>query len=100
MSAVRVNSATSRSGSGRGPTSDMSPRSTLNSCGSSSIDVRRSHAAERRDARIVRDLEDGPLRFVLRLERRLQALGVRHHRAELEHAEAPAVEAVALLRRR
>ena len=41
MSAGRVKRPTSRSGSGRGPMSDMSPRSTLSSCGSSSIDVRR-----------------------------------------------------------
>ena len=75
----------------------MSPRSTLKSCGSSSIDVRRS----KRPIGVIRgssrDLEHRPVRFVLRLERGLQALGVLHHRAELEHAEPAAVQAVALL---
>ena len=50
MSAGRVKRATSRSGSGRGPMSDMSPRSTLISCGSSSIEVRRMM----RPSRVIR----------------------------------------------
>ncbi len=39
--------ATSTGSEGRGPTSDISPRSTLRSCGSSSIDERRSRAPNR-----------------------------------------------------
>ena len=38
MSEGRVMRPTSRGGSGRGPTSDMSPRRTFQNCGSSSID--------------------------------------------------------------
>ena len=45
----------------------------------------------------LRILKTGPRRLVELLERRLALLGVGHHRAELEEAEAPAAESDALL---
>ncbi len=63
--------------SARGPTKLMSPRKMFQSCGSSSIAVARSTAPDARDARVA----------FRRLQRSDVALGVGHHRAELEHVE-------------
>ena len=89
MSDGRVNRSTSRHGSGRGPTSDMSPRSTFKSCGNSSIDVLRNSRPSRRHPRIVPDLEHRAVRLVLCFQRRLQLFRVGDHRPELVHPERP-----------
>ena len=86
--------------SGRGPTRLISPRSTLISCGSSSSDQRAQEAAERRDPRVVRDLEHprAVLGVLVQVRRpRLALLRVDVHRAELEDLEAPAAGAHPLL---
>ena len=59
----------------------MSPRTTFQSCGSSSIEVRREEAADARDAGVALvDRVAGPLR-----------LGADHHRAQLQQLEVDAV---------
>jgi hypothetical protein len=52
---------------------------------------------EWRDARVIAHLEDGPALLVLVLERLLQRLGARHHRAELQDVEEATVLAHAQL---
>ena len=66
---------------------DMSPRSTLNSCGSSSSEVRRSTRTDAGDARVVPRGLPQAARF-----RRMVA-----HRAELQHFEADIAETYAPL---
>ena len=85
------------SGSGRGPTSDISPRRTFTSCGISSMRGPPEQPAHRRDPRILPDLEHRAGRLVPLLQRGLQRLGVRHHGSQLVHPERPAVQPVALL---
>ena len=66
---------------GRGPTMLISPRATLSRLGSSSSEMRRSHATDRGDAVVIG-------------EDRVVPVG---HRAELDHVEGPAVASDALL---
>ena len=81
-----LNCATKCGRSGRGPTIDMSPRSTFQSCGSSSR-FDRGGSGRARDARIV----------LLRPDRSRLPLGIVLHRAELEDREGLAVESHPLL---
>src|SRR5229473_1227604 len=71
--------ATSPGSGGRGPTTLMSPRSTLMSCGSSSMEYFRRMAPTRVTRGSFRILNTGPLRVL-------------DHRAELEHLEGLAVQ--------
>ena len=98
MSEGRVMRWTSRHGSGRGPTSDMSPRSTFQSCGSSSIDDLRSSRPSGVIRGSFRILNTGPLASLRVLERRLELVGVGEHRPELVHPERPLAEAAPVLR--
>ena len=96
--------STSKGSGGRGPTSDMSPRSTFQNCGSSSRLVLRRNRPDGRDARVVRELEHLVAGARL-LPARLDEPGhvvlvdpvarVHVHRPELEHRErlAPSPDA-------
>ena len=66
----------------------MSPRSTFQNCGSSSMSKRRSSLADRRGARVV----------VARPDRAGVVFGAQVHRAELVDVERLAVEPHPLLR--
>ena len=88
-----LNRLTSSTGSGRGPTRLISPRSTLKSCGNSSRLNLRRNFADGRDARVVGHLEDRAAHLVHRGQLVLELLGVGHHGAELVDGEGPAVEA-------
>ena len=82
-------------GSGRGPTSDISPRSTLTSCGSSSSEKRRSRrptGVRRGSSRILNSAPGG---LVELFEVGLALLGVGVHRAELQARERPLADAAA-----
>ena len=84
--------STSRVTCGRGPTIDMSPRSTLISCGSSSREDRRRKRADPRHAGVAAQLE---LDVVALVEGHQLVVrrGVRHHAAELEQVELLAAHA-------
>ena len=83
------------SGSGRGPTNDICPSRTFSSCGVSSRLVLRSRRPKAGDPRIAAVLEDRARLLVLHLP--LDAVGVRPHRAELQHPERAAAKADATL---
>ena len=84
-------------GSGRGPTRLISPFSTLNNCGNSSMLVLRKDAAKRRDTRIVFDLENRPCDFVQMFDFFHALFRIDHHGAEFVDTEMPFVQAQALL---
>ena len=72
---------------GRGPISDISPRSTLSRFGSSSSEVLRKKRADAGDTRIVHvDRQPGA-----------DVLGAVDHRAQLQHVERPSVQPSAAL---
>ena len=77
----------------------MSPRSTLNSCGSSSRLRRPQEAADPGDPGIVAvHLEQRAIALVGRPQRGQLRFGVDAHRAELDHPELVASTSDALLR--
>ena len=83
---------------GAGPTSDMSPSSTLRRFGSSSMLVRRRKLPSGCSRGSLRILKTGPstsLRCITLWRIVVRAVD---HRAQLEHLEAPPVHADALLR--
>ena len=87
----------SRTDRGRGPTMLMSPSSTLTSCGNSSMLVLRSHWPTRVMRGSLLILKIGPDLLVQVLNLLHARFGIPPHRAELEHAKAPLVEADAFL---
>ena len=68
---------------------DISPRSTLTSCGSSSMLVRRSSRPTRVTRGSALSLNIGVGELVEGDEIRQPRLGIAHHRPELEHLERP-----------
>ena len=91
------NWATSAGSAGRGPTMLIWPRSTLNSCGSSSSDVARMNRPMRVTRGSRSSLNSGPTRSLSALSVGQPRLGVGHHRAELQHVEQLAALADPLL---
>ena len=92
------NRETSRLGSGRGPTRDISPRSTLKNCGSSSSDVPPQQPTDGSDPRILADFEHRATGFVTGFQLRLPLLSIQHHRAELVHTKPAFTQPVTFLR--
>ena len=79
----RANCSANSGRSGRGPTRLMSPRTTFQSCGISSMRAAAQRPPDRRHARIVRDGE----------HRARLDLGAPPHRAQLPELEEPSVPA-------